>query len=84
MQEAYDPRFGARPLRRWLEHQVVTELSRLIVSGSLQEGGSVTVDVTRYGTHAFMPSKSLLPYFPSLPCARFYNLFQVQGWASFC
>eukprot|EP00208_Stichococcus_sp_RCC1054_P006290 CAMPEP_0206140698 /NCGR_PEP_ID=MMETSP1473-20131121/10363_1 /ASSEMBLY_ACC=CAM_ASM_001109 /TAXON_ID=1461547 /ORGANISM="Stichococcus sp, Strain RCC1054" /LENGTH=900 /DNA_ID=CAMNT_0053534945 /DNA_START=192 /DNA_END=2894 /DNA_ORIENTATION=+ len=49
VQEAYDPRFGARPLRRWLEHQVVTELSRLIVSGSLLEGGSVSIDVTSGG-----------------------------------
>ena len=46
-QEAYDPRYGARPLRRWLEHQVVTELSRLVVSGSLQEGGTVAIDATR-------------------------------------
>jgi len=25
--------YGARPLRRWLEHSVVTPLSRMIISG---------------------------------------------------
>ena len=47
LQTAYDVRFGARPLRRWLEQHVVTALSRMIISGELQEGGSVLVDVDR-------------------------------------
>jgi len=42
--QAYDPRFGARPLRRWLEHNVVTELSRMVISGSLPDNSIVTVD----------------------------------------
>jgi C-terminal, D2-small domain, of ClpB protein len=41
---AYDPQFGARPLRRWLEHHVVTELSRMIVAGDLPDSSVVTVD----------------------------------------
>jgi C-terminal, D2-small domain, of ClpB protein len=45
LQTAYDIRFGARPLRRWLEQHVVTELSRLIVAGELLDGGSVYIDV---------------------------------------
>ncbi len=31
--QAYDQRYGARPLRRWLEHSIVTPLSRMIVGG---------------------------------------------------
>lgn len=27
---AYDPAYGARPLRRWLEHHIITDLSRMI------------------------------------------------------
>ena len=45
MQAAYDIRFGARPLRRWLEQHVVTELSRLVVAGELLDGGAVSIDV---------------------------------------
>lgn len=41
--EAYDPYYGARPLRRYVEKNVSTELSRLMVSAKLKEGGSVTV-----------------------------------------
>lgn len=33
VEEAYDPRYGARPLRRHLEKRIVTELSRLILGG---------------------------------------------------
>jgi ATP-dependent Clp protease ATP-binding subunit ClpB len=39
----YDPAFGARPLRRYLEKHVVTEVSKLIISGQLQEHSIVTV-----------------------------------------
>ena len=31
--ESYDHLYGARPLRRWLEQHVITDLSRMIVSG---------------------------------------------------
>jgi ATP-dependent Clp protease ATP-binding subunit ClpB len=42
-QVAYDPVYGARPLRRYLEKKVVTELSRLVLSGRLPEHSAVTV-----------------------------------------
>ena len=32
--QSYDHLFGARPLRRWLEHHIITPLSRKIVSGA--------------------------------------------------
>jgi len=44
MREAYDPSYGARPLKRWLERNVVTELSKLIISGKL--GNNTRVKVT--------------------------------------
>lgn len=31
--QSYDHMYGARPLRRWLEHSIVTPLSRMIISG---------------------------------------------------
>jgi len=41
---AFDPAYGARPLRRWLEQRVLTDLSRLIVAGELPDGAAVRVD----------------------------------------
>lgn len=35
LQQAYDPSYGARPLRRYMEKHLVTELSRAIVSNVL-------------------------------------------------
>ena len=54
--ESFDPAFGARPLRRWLERRVVTDLSYKIVAGKVGEGckvavaaqeGRLTYEVTR-------------------------------------
>ena len=42
--QAYDHMYGARPLRRWLEHHILTDLSRMIVTGELAEGSTVTAD----------------------------------------
>ncbi len=41
---AYDPQYGARPLRRYLQHTVETMLSRRILRGDLTPGTTVTVD----------------------------------------
>jgi len=45
LSQAYDPVYGARPLKRFLEKNVVTQLSRLIISGELQDHSQVIVDV---------------------------------------
>ncbi len=42
--QSYDHMYGARPLRRWLEHHIVTDLSRMIVSGELVDGSTVIAD----------------------------------------
>lgn len=46
---SYDPAYGARPLRRWLERTVVTDLSRMIVAGELPESSAVLVDADASG-----------------------------------
>jgi ATP-dependent Clp protease ATP-binding subunit ClpB len=43
--EAYDPMYGARPLRRYIQHTVETLLSRKIIADSVGEGTMLTVDV---------------------------------------
>jgi len=42
--QAYEPSYGARPLRRWLEHTIITDLSRMIVAGELPDSSNVTCD----------------------------------------
>ena len=42
---AYDPQYGARPLRRYVQHTVETMLSKKILRGELAPGQTVTVDV---------------------------------------
>ncbi len=44
VEEAYDPEFGARPLRRYVQHTVETMLSRKLLQGDLLPGSTVTVD----------------------------------------
>ncbi len=42
--EAYDPQFGARPLRRYVQHTVETMLSKRLLAGKILPGQTVTVD----------------------------------------
>ncbi|MBR1660425.1 MAG: ATP-dependent chaperone ClpB, partial [Oscillospiraceae bacterium] len=41
---AYDPIYGARPLRRFVQHTVETLISRRIIADEVQPGASLTVD----------------------------------------
>jgi ATP-dependent Clp protease ATP-binding subunit ClpB len=43
--ESYDPAYGARPMRRYMQHTVETLLSRKIIAGSVKRGTVLTVDV---------------------------------------
>lgn len=54
LQEAYDPVYGARPLRRWLERKVVTQLSRMLISGEIDENSTVYIEA--------MPGQQTLSY----------------------
>ncbi len=42
---AYDPIYGARPLRRYLQTHLETPLAKEIISGRLEDGAEVVVDV---------------------------------------
>ena len=42
---AYDPQYGARPLRRYVQHTVETLLARRIVAGSVLPGATLKVAV---------------------------------------
>ncbi|RVW58476.1 Chaperone protein ClpB1 [Vitis vinifera] len=42
--ESYDPVYGARPIRRWLEKKVVTELSKMLIREEIDENSTVYID----------------------------------------
>ena len=44
VQESYDPAYGARPLRRYVQHAVETKLSKLLLAGKVLPGQELTVD----------------------------------------
>ena len=40
----YDPMYGARPLKRLIQHDVETPLSKLLIKGEVKDGDEVVVD----------------------------------------
>lgn len=45
----YDPAYGARPLRRYLQKNVETLAARIILEGNISEGQSIVVDTDEKG-----------------------------------
>ncbi len=43
--EAYDPHYGARPLKRYLQHELETKLGRALIAGDVASG-RIVVDIT--------------------------------------
>ena len=43
---AYDPVYGARPLRRYIQAHIETPLARKLIAGEVSDGQTVTVDAT--------------------------------------
>jgi len=44
LQAAYDPRFGARPIERYVETAVTTKLSQMLLAGAVRKANTVLVD----------------------------------------
>lgn len=44
-EKGYDPVFGARPLKRFLQRNVETKLARGLVGGEVGEGSDITFTV---------------------------------------
>ena len=45
VENAYDPSYGARPLKRFVQRTVETLAAKKIIEGNLREGDTITVDV---------------------------------------
>jgi ATP-dependent Clp protease ATP-binding subunit ClpB len=44
-ENGFDPQYGARPLKRLIDKEIVNQLSRRILAGDIERGKPVTVDV---------------------------------------
>ena len=44
-ESAYDPVYGARPLRRFLQQRVETPLAKRLIAGDIRDGQNIEVDV---------------------------------------
>ena len=42
--EGYDPVYGARPLKRFIQHSIETILARMIIKGDIEDGQKVLID----------------------------------------
>lgn len=47
--EAYEPQFGARPLKRFVQRQIETPLARKMIRENLPEGTSIHIDLSDDG-----------------------------------
>ena len=43
--QGYDPVFGARPLKRYLQRELETRIGRKLIAGEIPDGSRVVVDV---------------------------------------
>lgn len=64
--EGYDPKFGARPLKRIIQSKILTPVASMMVGQGMLKGGTVKVsmkkdqlsfDVTKKGAHKVLASK---------------------------
>lgn len=44
--EGYDPVYGARPLRRYLQRELETRIGRALVAGQVYDGATIRIDIT--------------------------------------
>jgi ATP-dependent Clp protease ATP-binding subunit ClpB len=44
--EGYDPVYGARPLRRFIQREVETRIARALLAGTIPEGAAIRIDVS--------------------------------------
>jgi len=55
--EGYDPRYGARPMRRAISRLVEDHLAEAILSGKLKDGDTVVFDIDKDGEIVTLPER---------------------------
>lgn len=59
-ENGYDPQFGARPLKRLIQKEIINQLSKRILAGDIDRSAPVLVDVFD-GTVVFRNEKGKVP-----------------------
>ena len=54
IEEGFDPAFGARPLKRYLQRYVETLAARLILKGDIHEGDTIRIGVKDDALYAYV------------------------------
>ncbi len=44
-EEAFEPQYGARPINRYMQRTIETKLARALISGAIQDGSQIAIDV---------------------------------------
>lgn len=47
--EGYDPQYGARPLKRTIQRELINELSKYLLAGLYQKGDTIVIDADTVG-----------------------------------
>lgn len=47
--EAYSPTYGARPVKRYLQKHIETEIAAKLIRGEVHEGETITIDINQKG-----------------------------------
>lgn len=59
-EKGYDPVFGARPLKRFLQRNVETKLARSLIAGEISEGSAITFTVENDELVAVQPAHAAM------------------------
>ncbi|KAF7090473.1 hypothetical protein CFC21_093216 [Triticum aestivum] len=46
LSESYEPMYGARPIRRWIQKNVMNTICEMLVKGEAGEGSTISIDAT--------------------------------------
>ncbi len=52
--DGFDPMFGARPLKRVIQREVVDRVAKALIDGEIHEGDTATVDIAQGGELALV------------------------------
>ena len=57
--DGYDPVYGARPLKRLIQRQVVDRIAQSVITGQLHDGGHILIDLDAEGEYALRIEDSM-------------------------
>ncbi len=60
-ERGYDPIYGARPLRRLMQHEIDDRLARALLAGEIRDGDTVIVDLAPEGDRLTVAPSAPVP-----------------------